>query len=122
MHPTEPYADPLSEWLESCARLRDTIPGRTLVCPAHNEPFYGLAVRMQDLIDDHEDGLQKLMAMLDEPRRSVDVFPALFKREITDDLVHMATGESLAHLNCLMARGQAKRYVAEDGVARYIRA
>ncbi len=121
VHPTEPYADPLADWLESCARIRDQLPEETLICPAHNEPFYGSAVRLQALIDDHEEGLAALMEMLKEPRRATDVFAALFKRPITDDLVHMATGESLAHLNCLIGRGLVTRYIAEDGVARYVR-
>lgn len=120
VHPTEPYANPLADWLESCARIRDQIPPRTLVCPAHNEPFHGIAVRLQALIDEHEEGLAALLAMLSEPRRATDVFSALFRRPITDDLVHMATGESLAHLNCLIGRGLARRYIAADGVARYV--
>lgn len=120
VHPTEPHADPLADWLESCARIRDQVPPETLVCPAHNEPFYGVALRLQALIDDHEEGLAALEALLTEPRKATEVFAALFKRPITDDLVHMATGESLAHLNCLIGRGRARRYVAEDGVARYI--
>jgi hypothetical protein len=34
----------------------------------------------------------------------------------------MATGESLAHLNCLMARGLATRELDSGGVAWYRRA
>jgi len=121
VHPTEPQADPLADWLESCARIRDQLPEDTLVAPAHNEPFYGLRVRLQMLIDDHEEGLGKLAAMLDAPKRANEVFGALFRRPITDDLVHMATGESLAHLNCLIGRGMARRFIGGDGVARYQR-
>ncbi len=122
VHPTEPQADPLTDWLESCARIRDQLPADTFVGPAHNEPFFGLRVRLQDLIDEHEEDLGKLETMLAEPRRANDVFSALFRRPITDDLVHMATGESVAHLNCLMERGIARRFIAEDGIARYVQA
>ncbi|MEO0961987.1 MAG: MBL fold metallo-hydrolase [Pseudomonadota bacterium] len=121
VHPTEPQADPLSDWLESCARIRDQLPADTLVGPAHNEPFYGLKVRLQDLIDEHETDLGKLEELIDEPKRANEVFGALFRRPITDDLVHMATGESIAHLNCLIGRGVARRFLGEDGVARYER-
>jgi hypothetical protein len=34
-------------------------------------------------------------------------------------LLGMATGESLAHLNHLMARGEALREAGADGVLRY---
>lgn len=121
VHPTEPQADPLTDWLESCARIRDQLPEDTLVGPAHNEPFYGLRVRLQALIDEHEEDLGKLEDMLQQPKRANEVFGALFRRPITDDLVHMATGESLAHLNCLIGRGVARRFLGDDGVARYER-
>ncbi|WP_422362698.1 MBL fold metallo-hydrolase [Pyruvatibacter mobilis] len=120
VQPTEPQADPLTDWLESCARIRDELPADTLVGPAHNEPFYGVKVRLQALIDEHEEDLGKLETMLAEPKKPNEVFSALFRRPITDDLVHMATGESLAHLNCLITRGRARRFMGEDGVARYV--
>src|SRR3569833_475455 len=40
--PTEPEANPLSEWLTSLARLKREIPDDVLVLPAHNECFRGL--------------------------------------------------------------------------------
>jgi hypothetical protein len=38
----------------------------------------------------------------------VDVFGALFARPVGDDLVGMATGEAMAHLNHLKRRGLAE--------------
>jgi hypothetical protein len=49
----------------------------------------------------------------------VDVFGVLFRRRIDEGLLGLATGESLAHLNCLMARGQAVRSRDENGVDWY---
>jgi hypothetical protein len=49
----------------------------------------------------------------------VDVFHVLFRRKIDSYLLGMATGESLAHLNCLLARGQAVRTRDENGVDWY---
>jgi glyoxylase-like metal-dependent hydrolase (beta-lactamase superfamily II) len=116
--PTEPDGDPLTDWLNSCEKLK-VIPDEVLVLPAHNEPFNGLHARLQHLIDGHERGLARLEKRInEEPRRAVDVFGALFARHIGPDLLNMATGESLAHLNCLMHRGRAKR-VFRDGVAFY---
>jgi glyoxylase-like metal-dependent hydrolase (beta-lactamase superfamily II) len=120
--PTEPDANPLQDWLDSCARLRDLLPDETLILPAHNEPFRNVKKRLQALIDDHENGMAKIMAMLDEPRRAVDVFPALFRARITGSNYMMATGESIAHLNCLMVRGLTAREVGPDGVVYYKRA
>jgi len=43
--------DPLHDWITSCEKLRDTLPADVLVLPAHQEPFFGLHLRMQQLID-----------------------------------------------------------------------
>ena len=61
-------------------------------------------------------------AMLAEPKRAIDVFPALFKRKIGPEVFFMATGESLAHLNCLLGRGLAMVSRDENGVNWYSRA
>src|SRR5579864_349339 len=52
--PTEPDADPLSEWLESLSVLRERVPDDVLVLPSHNEPFHGLHARLGELIAGHE--------------------------------------------------------------------
>jgi glyoxylase-like metal-dependent hydrolase (beta-lactamase superfamily II) len=119
LFPTEPTANPLQEWLDSCAKLKALLPEDTLVLPSHNEPFRGVRLRLQELIDMHADGLAKLLALCVEAKRAVDVFPALFRSRITSGNVGMATGESLAHLNCLIARGQMARTRDADGVDWY---
>jgi glyoxylase-like metal-dependent hydrolase (beta-lactamase superfamily II) len=120
VHPTEPDANPLQEWLDSCHALRDLIPDDTLILPAHNEPFHGVTARMSRLIEDHEDGMRKLLELCETPRRAVDVFPALFRAKITTGNYGMATGESLSHLNCLIARGHMTR-TRRDGIDWYQR-
>jgi glyoxylase-like metal-dependent hydrolase (beta-lactamase superfamily II) len=117
--PTEPDGDPLTDWLTSLARIRTKIPDDVLVLPAHNDPFHGLHARIDHLIGGHERGLARLHALIAEPKRAVDVFRALFRRQIDHNLLGLATGESLAHLNCLMARGQATRTRDENGVDWY---
>jgi hypothetical protein len=47
------------------------------------------------------------------------VFHVLFKRQINDQVLSMATGESLAHLNCLLRRGEAVRERDATGVDWY---
>jgi glyoxylase-like metal-dependent hydrolase (beta-lactamase superfamily II) len=117
--PTEPDANPLHEWLTSLARIKTIVPDDVLVLPAHNDPFQGLHARIDHLIAGHERGLARLRRLLAEPRRAVDVFPALFRRTIDETTLGMATGESLAHLNYLLARGEAVRTPDENGVDWY---
>nr|WP_234413639.1 MBL fold metallo-hydrolase [Ideonella sp. A 288] len=120
--PTEPEADPLGDWIASIEHLRARLPDGLLVLPAHGEPFLGLHARLDRLASGHAKGLERLRRSLaGGPRRAIDVFGALFARPIgTDsDLLGMATGESLAHLNHLMALGEVRRDCDADGVWHY---
>jgi glyoxylase-like metal-dependent hydrolase (beta-lactamase superfamily II) len=56
--PTEPKGDPLHEWLTSSARIREMLPDDVLVLPAHEAPFYGLHVRLSQLIEAHNRDLR----------------------------------------------------------------
>jgi glyoxylase-like metal-dependent hydrolase (beta-lactamase superfamily II) len=115
-----PGADPLKDWLESLAAIKSRLPDDVLVLPSHGEPFRGLHLRLDQLIRGHERSLERLQRELAAgPLRSIDIFPLLFGRQISGDLLSMATGESLAHLNCLIGRGLARRELDTDGVARY---
>lgn len=118
--PTEPEADPLTDWMVSCAKVKREVPDEVLVLPAHNDPFHGLHARLDHLIAGHERSLGRLQALLTRaPKRAVDVFGALFARPIGPDLLGMATGEGLAHINCLIERGQAVAEADADGVIWY---
>ena len=120
--PTEPDADPLGDWMASLAHLRSTLGDQLLVLPAHGEPFHGLHARLDRLAAGHERGLTRLRRSLaDSPKRAIDVFGALFARPIDGkgELLGMATGESLAHINHLVALGEAVSETGADGVRRY---
>jgi glyoxylase-like metal-dependent hydrolase (beta-lactamase superfamily II) len=121
VHPTEPEANPLADWMESLDKLRTQLPGDLLVLPAHGEPFRGLHQRLDRLSGGHARSLDRLRKSLAEPKRVMEVFPALFARQIeaTNEMLHLATGESLAHLNYLMSLGEVQRALADDGVYRY---
>jgi hypothetical protein len=96
------------------------VDGDPLVLPAHNEPFHGLHARLTHLIDGHERALQRLESRLQKgEKRVVDLFGALFARSIGGDILGMATGETQAHLNCLIHRGLARRVRGADGIDYY---
>ncbi len=117
--PTEPNGDNLRDWLLSSAQIREIVPDDVLVLPAHEAPFYGLHVRLTQIIEGHERDLDRLWEHLAEPRRAVDCFSALFKREIDDNSIQLAIGETLAHLNCLMGRRLVQRQQDAEGVDWY---
>ena len=119
--PTEPDADPLTEWLESLDAIKGRISDDVLVLPSHNEPFHGLHERLDALIEGHERRLEAVAGELAAPKRAVDVFSALFRRPVGVEMLGMATGESIAHLNCLIGRGAAQREPDAAGVLWYRR-
>ena len=118
VYPSEPFADPLGDWLESIETLRAIDPN-ILVLPAHNEPFTGLHTRLDQLKDDHEDKLDKLLAFCAEPRTAVDSFATLFRKPIGESDYGIATGEAFAHLHWLEERGKLRR-VTRAGVDRFV--
>ena len=117
--PNEPDANPLSEWLESLAAIKRRLPDDVLVLPSHNEPFRGLHARLDSLIEGHEERLVRVREELRQPKRAIDLFGALFRRRVGPDMMIMATGESVAHLNCLIGRGAATREADQAGVLWY---
>ena len=124
VHPTEPDADPMRDWLESLAKIRRAVPDDVLVLPSHNECFRGLHARLDYLVESQLQTLEQLRAVLAQPRRAIDVFAALFGRDIGEadtSLLGLATGEAIACLNYLMHRGEIRREFDHAGVAWYRR-
>jgi glyoxylase-like metal-dependent hydrolase (beta-lactamase superfamily II) len=121
VQPMEPGADPMADWMASLHKLRERVPGDVLVLPSHNDCFRGLHARLAQLRDGQLQAFASLRAALAEPKRVIDVFPALFRRPIDPadaSLLGMATGETVACLNHLLARGELRKQV-QDGVAWY---
>ena len=122
VHPTEPDADPMRDWLDSLAKIEHAVPDDVLVLPSHNECFRGLHARLRYLADSQLRILDRLRESLAQPKRAVDVFVALFGRAIDEssaNLLGLATGESIACLNHLVHRGEARVETDSAGVAWY---
>ncbi len=115
VYPTEPMADPVSDWLESCERLSGFATPEQLVLPGHKLPYRGLPLRFRQLAENHEGALARLLAHLKEPRRGGDCFPPLFKRQIGEAEYGLALVETVAHLNHLLLGGAVTREKGPDG-------
>lgn len=113
VYPTEPAADPLADWLETCRRFLPLAAPQTLVLPGHRLPFTGLPLRLAQLVDGHEAALARLRAALAAaPATACGLFPVLYGRPIAAQEYGLAMVEAVAHLNHLAARGEA---VAQEG-------
>ncbi|WP_407946991.1 MBL fold metallo-hydrolase [Paracoccus lichenicola] len=117
VYATEPEADPVGEWLDSCTRMLDLARARHLVLPGHKLPFTGLPTRLRQLIDNHQGALDRMAAALrDEPRTAVGCFDILFRRRIGAGEFGLALVEAVAHVNYLRRLGTVTA-VGQDGDA-----
>ncbi|MEM6483292.1 MAG: MBL fold metallo-hydrolase [Pseudomonadota bacterium] len=114
VYPTEPEADPVRDWLESCKRLTTFAREEHLVLSGHKLPFTGLPFRMRQLIENHEGALRRLQAHLQFPRKAAECFAPLFKREIDAGTYGLALVETIAHLNHLHQAGRITRSLDEN--------
>jgi len=119
VYPSEPLANPLADWFDSLRMLKRFLPEDVLVLPAHGKPFRGAHVRLDQLITEHEVGLEKLFDICRQSARAIDTFDALFKSKINDGNLVMATGEAVAHLNYLQEKDLVYSWVDEDQVRWY---
>ena len=115
VYPTEPEADPLSDWLASCERFAGIAQDDHLVLGGHKLPFTGLPTRMRQLSENHHGALNRLRAHLDTPRTAGDCFAPLFKRKIDAGTYGLALVEAVAHLNHLYQAGELTRTRRADG-------
>lgn len=114
VYPTEPDADPVADWLESCGRLAALAREDHLVLSGHKLPFTGLPVRMRQLIENHHGCLDRLRTHLDTPKTAAECFGPLFKRKIDQGTYGLALVEAVAHLNHLYQVGEVTRVRRDD--------
>ncbi len=118
--PAEPEANPLADFLATLERFR-ALPDDCLVLPSHGRPFRGLHVRIDQLLAHHAERLEATLAACARPVTVAEVMPLLFNRTLDTHQLQFAVGESLAHLNYLLAEGRLRRSLDDDGRLRYAR-
>ncbi|WP_151719093.1 MBL fold metallo-hydrolase [Gemmobacter serpentinus] len=122
VYPTEPLADPLGDWIESCTRLAAHAEARHLVLPGHKLPFSGLPIRLRQMEENHRSAINRLLDHLATPSSATACFPVLFKRQIGEAEYGLALVEAVAHLNYLLHRGLARRFLTPEGIWLWERA
>ena len=115
VYPTEPDSDPLGEWIASCEKFLPFSRADQLVLGGHKLPYYGLPLRLRQLIENHHGALDRLLDHLKTPQRGGDCFVPLFKRDISGGEYGLAFVETVAHLNYLFHRGHITRQMGDDG-------
>ncbi len=116
VYATEPEADPVGEWMQSCETLAPHARASQLVLPGHKLPFRGLPERMRQLTQNHHGALERLTNHLaNGPKTAAECFPPLYKRSIDPGTYGLALVEAIGHLNHLHRLGAVSREKRADG-------
>ncbi|UXU75456.1 MULTISPECIES: MBL fold metallo-hydrolase [unclassified Paracoccus (in: a-proteobacteria)] len=106
-YPTEPLADTVGDWLESCDRLAPHATPDQLVLPGHKLPYRGLPTRLRQLAENQRAALDRLeQALRQQPASAVGCFPVLYRRPIAKPEFGLALAEAVGHINHLHATGR----------------
>jgi glyoxylase-like metal-dependent hydrolase (beta-lactamase superfamily II) len=115
----DPDNNPLQHFMDSVEAFR-VLPGDTLVLPSHGPIFRGLERRIGQILEHHEARCEMALERLkDGPKRPLEIVPALFHRDLDDESLFFALGETVAHLHVLLGRKQIIRETGADGVFTY---
>ena len=116
VYPTEPLLDTVGAWLNSCNRFLKMAQRDHFVLPGHKSPFYGLSVRLKQLIDNHTSALTRIEKKLAKGScTSVELFQTIFKREINESEYGLALAEAVGHINYFRARNLVDCSTRKDG-------
>ena len=116
VYPTEPNADTVGDWINSCKKFLELASDEHVVLPGHGRPFSGLPRRLVQLIENHEAALKRIKEALEaEPKTAVELFKTIFKRDINKREYMLALHEAVGHVNHLHKTGLVNRRVRQDG-------
>lgn len=119
IYPSEPEADPLSEYLGSFQPFQ-ALPEETLVLASHGRPFRGLHARIDEIETHHAERLERVLSACRRPQSVVDMLELLFAAGLTDHERVIASGEALAHARHLQTLGLMRETRGDDGVLRFV--
>ena len=104
----ESQPDPLGAYLHSLERTIELAP--RLALPSHGEPIHDPAGRAREILDHHRERLADTLAALSaEPQTGYELSLALFPGAHPPSQRRFAVAETLAHLERLVATGEATR-------------
>jgi glyoxylase-like metal-dependent hydrolase (beta-lactamase superfamily II) len=104
----ESRPDPLGSYLSSLERTVELAP--RLALPGHGEPIGDPVGRAREILEHHRERLEQTrVALGSEPQTGYEVSQALFPGGLGPSQRRFAVAETLAHLERLVATGEAAR-------------
>ena len=120
VHAMEPDLDALGIYLRSLRALRESVAEDVLVLPGHGLPFYGLHVRVGELIEHHAQRCGMIAdACRQHPLSVAELVPHIFHRDLDEHQTGFAFGEVLAHVNHMLGGGELVLETDAGGTDRY---
>ncbi len=120
VYPTEPNADTVGDWIDSCEKFLEVARDEHMVLPGHGRPFTGLPKRLVQLIENHRSALKRIKQDLNSSSKTaVELFKTIFKRDINKKEYMLALHEAVGHVNHLYKTGMVYRNVRSDGAYIY---
>ena len=111
--------DPLGDYLDTLARFEGMLPEDCLILPSHGEPFFGAQQRIAALIEHHGLRLTEVADICKSaPQTPFQIMQRLFRRPLSPLDMFFALGETIAHINALLADGRLIK-LTERGQDRY---
>lgn len=117
--PQEPDSEPLGQFMEALHQMKQRFPADCLVLPSHKLPFRGLHERADELLAHHQGRLDAALAACATASTALEILHHLFQRPLDPLQTGFAIGETVAHLNHLVATGQIIRDEDANGVWFY---
>ena len=59
VNPANPDSNPLRDWLESLEKIKQSIPHDVLVLPSHGYPYQGAHRRIETIVNNHHEKLER---------------------------------------------------------------
>ncbi|WP_028357297.1 MBL fold metallo-hydrolase [Brackiella oedipodis] len=116
---SDPEGNPLPLYLQTVKQFLE-IPDHTLVLPSHGRPFKGIAERVKQQQEHHQERLDEVWQACQEQARScAEIVPIMFKRQLDLHQLTFAMGEALAHLHALYFAGKLQRQQDAEGVYKF---
>lgn len=110
-----PDADPLGDYLSSFERFAN-FAADMLVLPSHGLPYRGVHDRIDELRQHHAERLEAAVRFLHSPKTSFELVRDMFPHVDDVEGVGFAFGETVAHINYLVARDWVEKTAQNDGL------
>lgn len=117
----EPERDPVEAFESSSTEMLRLATDETLILPGHNQPYTGVAARWSQIGTSRASFIERLLAVVSQPRTALECLAAVHLRELQAYEKHLLLADCLGHLNHLRDRGVVEELPHGSGASLWRR-